>query len=232
MQDADRLPFHAGAAPISQQGHQPWGEQPRPQQARQRQQQQQWAEEQQEQQQNHQQGQRQGDHQQQQQQQEGLPSPGRRRLAKSGACKRGLWDVAKAAPDLQVLVAVQQLTPLNFFSPFGKASQRGFTLLAPTDAAWAALFGERPRPPPAAPAAAPLFLWLASLPGATQARGSQARLVQRGGDDVRPRVTHPLALLALLPPVPAGASYKQKVDLRDGLAALLLYHQVGGCACV
>ncbi len=69
---------------------------------------------------------------------------GRRRLAKSASCKAGLLEAAKAAPDLRVLVAVQQLTPLNFFSPFGKSSQRDFTLLAPTDAAWAALFGEPP----------------------------------------------------------------------------------------
>ncbi|KAL4443973.1 hypothetical protein ABPG75_011710 [Micractinium tetrahymenae] len=115
-----------------------------------------------------QQQQHQGREQQQRQQEQGVLPPWRRRLAKSGgaggACKGGLWEAAKAAPDLQVLVAVQQLTPLNFFSPFGKASHRDFTLLAPTDAAWAALFG--------------------------------------------------------------GASKKQKRDLRDGLAALLLYHQV------
>ncbi|KAI3427173.1 hypothetical protein D9Q98_007110 [Chlorella vulgaris] len=55
-------------------------------------------------------------------------------------CSDALWKLAKQAPDLQTLVAVQRLTTLNFFTPFGKSSRRHFTLFAPTDAAFFTLF--------------------------------------------------------------------------------------------
>jgi hypothetical protein len=57
-------------------------------------------------------------------------------------CSDALWKLAKQAPDLQTLVAVQRLTTLNFFTPFGKSSRRHFTLFAPTDAAFFTLFSE------------------------------------------------------------------------------------------
>lgn len=58
----------------------------------------------------------------------------------TSSCGDSLWELAKGAPDLRMLVAVQELTTLNFFTPFGKKSRRHFTLLAPTDAAFHAVF--------------------------------------------------------------------------------------------